>query len=111
VFGFEMSRSREDETLAHSSGNTIGLAHYGNLNGPVIFYFHDQGSSRLEGVWWAKPAEAVGVHIIALDRPGTGLSSVQPNRTMLDWPLVVSEVAQRLNIGQFYVLGGELGGT
>ncbi|KFY02858.1 hypothetical protein O988_01857 [Pseudogymnoascus sp. VKM F-3808] len=106
-----MSRSRENETLVLSSGNTIGLAHYGDLDGPVVFYFHGQGSSRLEGVWWAKPAEAVGAHIIALDRPGIGLSSVQPNRKMLDWPLVVSEVAQRLNIDQFYVLGGELGGT
>ncbi|KFX94725.1 hypothetical protein V490_04218 [Pseudogymnoascus sp. VKM F-3557] len=106
-----MSRPRENETLVLSSGNTIGLAHYGDLDGPVVFYFHGQGSSRLEGVWWAKPAEAVGAHIIALDRPGVGLSSVQPNRKMLDWPLVVSEVAQRINIDQFYVLGGELGGA
>lgn len=100
----------ENETLTLSSGNTIGLAHYGDLDGPVVFYFHGQGSSRLEGVWWAKPTEAVGAHIIALDISGMGLSSVQPNRKMLDWPLVVSEVAQNLNIDQFYALGGELGG-
>lgn len=105
-----MSRSRENETLKLSNGNTIGLAHYGDLDGPVVFYFHSLCSSRLEGVWWAKPAEALGAHIIALDRPGIGLSSIQPNRTIVDWPLVVSEVAQNLSIKQFYALGCELGG-
>lgn len=106
-----MLRSRENETLYLSSGNTIGLAHYGDPDGPVVFYFHGLCTSRLEGAYWAKAAESVGAHIIALDRPGIGLSSAQPNRKLLEWPLVVSEVAQNLKIDQFYVLGTTAGGA
>ncbi|KFY88743.1 hypothetical protein V498_06677, partial [Pseudogymnoascus sp. VKM F-4517 (FW-2822)] len=61
--------------------------------------------------YWAKAAESVGAHIIALDRPGIGLSSAQPKRKLIDWPLVVSEVAQNLKIDQFYVLGTTAGGS
>lgn len=106
-----MIRSRDNETVHLSNGNTIGLAHYGDPDGPVVFYFHGLGGSRLEGAYWAKAAESVGAHIIALDRPGIGLSSAQPKRKLLDWPLVVSEVAQNLKIDQFYVLGTTAGGS
>ncbi|KFY94094.1 hypothetical protein V498_04053 [Pseudogymnoascus sp. VKM F-4517 (FW-2822)] len=106
-----MIRSRDNETVHLSNGNTIGLAHYGDSDGPVVFYFHGLGASRLEGAYWAKAAESVGAHIIALDRPGIGLSSAQPKRKLLDWPLVVSEVAQNLKIDQFYVLGTTAGGS
>lgn len=106
-----MIRSRDNETVHLSNGNTIGLAHYGDPDGPVVFYFHGLGGSRLEGAYWAKAAESVGAHIIALDRPGIGLSSAQPKRKLLDWPLAVSDVAQNLKIDQFYVLGTTAGGS
>lgn len=106
-----MSDSQESETFKLSSGNTIGLAHYGDLNGPAIFYFHGLPSSRLEGAVWAKAAQAVGAHLIALDRPGVGLSTLQPDRKLLDWPSIVSEAAEHLKIDQFHVLGTSGGGA
>ncbi|KAK2765497.1 hypothetical protein FQN54_008351 [Arachnomyces sp. PD_36] len=105
-----MSDSQESETVKLSSGKTIGLAHYGDLNGPAIFYFHGLPSSRLEGKVWAKAAQTTGAHLIALDRPGVGLSTLQPNRTLLDWPSIVSEAAEHLKIEQFHVLGTSGGG-
>lgn len=105
------SQPQESETIKLSSGKTIGIAHYGDINGPAVFYFHGSPSSRLEGAVWAKAAQATGAHIIALDRPGVGLSTLQPDRKLLDWPPIVAEVAEHLKIEQFYVLGMSGGGA
>lgn len=107
----QTQQPQDSETIQLSSGKTIGLAHYGDVNGPAIFYFHGLPSSRLEGAVWAKAAQAAGAHIIALDRPGVGLSTLQPGRKLTDWPAIVTEVADSLKIEQFYVLGTSGGGA
>lgn len=53
---------------------------------------------------------SVGVRIVALNRPGYGASTYQPNRRIVDWPRDVAEVADQLRIGRFAVLGVSGGG-
>jgi len=48
--------------------------------------------------------------VIATDRPGIGLSEFQPNRTLLDWPPVIEELATHLGCQKFHVLGVSGGG-
>jgi pimeloyl-ACP methyl ester carboxylesterase len=48
--------------------------------------------------------------MIAPDRPGYGLSDFQKDRTYLDWPDDVSELADHLGIDRFAVLGWSSGG-
>ena len=55
-------------------------------------------------------AGARGVRLIALDRPGMGLSDYQPRRTLVDWPDDVGQVAAALGLDRFAVLGISGGG-
>ena len=48
--------------------------------------------------------------MIALDRPGFGLSDFKPGRTMAEWPDHVAQVADALGIQRFAVLGVSAGG-
>jgi pimeloyl-ACP methyl ester carboxylesterase len=50
------------------------------------------------------------IRVIALDRPGFGGSTFQPNRGLLDWPRDVAEAADILGIDRFDVLGVSAGG-
>jgi pimeloyl-ACP methyl ester carboxylesterase len=43
--------------------------------------------------------------MIALDRPGMGLSDHQPRRTLVDWPDDVNQAAAALALDRFAVLG------
>lgn len=45
------------------------------------------------------------IRLVAPDRPGIGLSTFQPNRRILDWPVDVLALANHLKISQFYILG------
>ena len=49
-------------------------------------------------------ADDLGARIVSLDRPGIRDSTFQPNRTLLDWPPLVAEVAAALQIEKFRVL-------
>ena len=50
------------------------------------------------------------MRLIAIDRPGMGLSSFQPGRALVDWPDDVVEVAASLGLDRFAVLGISGGG-
>ena len=51
-----------------------------------------------------EPARALGVRIISPDRPGISDSSMQPNRTLADWPRVLERLVDHLCIGEFRIL-------
>src|SRR6266571_6123377 len=48
-------------------------------------------------------ARELGVRIISPDRPGIRDSSFQPNRKLIDWPDVVEQLANHLEIDQFRI--------
>jgi pimeloyl-ACP methyl ester carboxylesterase len=64
----------------------------------------------LEGRLGDEAAKAKGVRLIALDRPGMGLSDYQPGRTLVDWPHEVLELAAALGLERLAVLGISGGG-
>lgn len=49
-------------------------------------------------------ARDLGVRIISPDRPGVNESAFQKERTLLDWPVMLREIATQLGIGKFRVL-------
>lgn len=95
-------------TLA--DGRKLGYLTVGSETGRPIFYNHGWPSSRLEAMMLERAAERVNGRLIAIDRPGYGLSDFQPERTLLDWPDDVVELADGLGVDQFYVLGLSGGG-
>jgi pimeloyl-ACP methyl ester carboxylesterase len=106
----EAPGSAEDETLALHDGRRLGYAQYGRPDGEPIFYFHGHPGSRLEARFARQAAAEAGHRLIALDRPGYGLSDLRPGRAITDWPDDVAEAADQLGLGRFSVAGASGGG-
>ncbi|KAF2670784.1 alpha/beta-hydrolase [Microthyrium microscopicum] len=101
------------ETLTLKDGRTLAYAKYGATANPKtypILYFNGTPGSHLECQLLDRPAQALGIPLIATDRPGFGASSFQENRTLLNWPQDVLELANHLDIEKFSVLGLSGGG-
>jgi pimeloyl-ACP methyl ester carboxylesterase len=100
------TQPQSSQTLKLPTDRTLGYAIFGSPPSPdipTIFYFHGFPTSRLEGV--LLKSKKFPLTVIAIDRPGMGLSSFQPGRRILDWPSDVLTIADQLNIAQFYGLG------
>lgn len=95
----------EPKLLRLSGGQQIAVDEYGDPAGEPVFFLHGWPASRLQGAGFGPAAQALGVRIIAPDRPGIGLSPHQPDRRLLDWPPVMAELADALGLSCFRVLG------
>ncbi|MCI4674074.1 alpha/beta fold hydrolase [Candidatus Mycolicibacterium alkanivorans] len=98
------------DVIRLADGRTIGYVEYGDRDGRALLYFHGHPGSRLEAELLAPAAEDGGIRLLGVDRPGMGLSSYQPRRQLLDWPTDVAELADRLGIDRFSVVGVSGGG-
>lgn len=92
-------------------GRHIGLTQYGDLEGFPVFFFHGTPGSRVMFLDDDPISQELGIRLICLDRPGFGLSTPLPDRTILDWAKDVLEVADDLGIQHFSVMGVSGGGA
>lgn len=106
--GFTFSSA--GKTVKLSDGRTLAYLDIGNPEGRPLFYFHGGPGSRLEGFLFDELCWKLEIRMIAPDRPGFGLSDLQENRTYLEWPNDVRELADQLGIDRFAVLGWSSGG-
>jgi pimeloyl-ACP methyl ester carboxylesterase len=90
-----------------ADGRRLGYAEWGSLDAPPILYCHGFPSNRreLDLIQPVLERRQVDALVVALNRPGYGPSTFQPNRRFLDWPRDVAEAADKLGIGDFAVLG------
>lgn len=104
--------SNLNQQIQLPDGRRLGYDERGALNGKPLFYFHGSPSSRLEADLYLTDEllHALTIRLIAVDRPGMGLSDFQANRRLLDWSKDVVALADHLNIERFPVLGYSLGG-
>jgi pimeloyl-ACP methyl ester carboxylesterase len=100
----------EDRRVRLRDGRRLGYAESGTPAGAAVFFFHGLGTSRVICPPDEAPALALGVRLIAVDRPGIGISDPQPGRRLLDWPLDVAQLADQLGIERFSVIGWSGGG-
>lgn len=93
-------------------GRRLGYDERGALDGKPLFYFHGSPSSRVESTLFVSDEllQTLDVRLIAVDRPGSGLSDFQPNRRFMDWHKDVSELADHLKLERFAILGYSGGG-
>lgn len=106
----KMSTSPQHQTFTLPDGRLLGFAEYGSLSDHPLLYFHGYPCCRLEGGPAAALASRHGFRLIALDRPGFGLSSPLPDRRFSDWPEDVRAFAEGMQIPRFAVLGLSGGG-
>ena len=97
-------------TLVLPDGRALGYLQVGAADGPAVFHFHGHGSSRLEALMLEEQALALGLRVIALDRPGIGRSDPRAGDRLLDWPADVAAAADHLGIETFAVQGMSAGG-
>ncbi len=102
--------AEDDHLLRLADGRHVSYLDLGDPDGLPVVSCHGGLSSRLEVLPAADAAEALGVRLIAPDRPGVGGSARQPGRTLLDWPADVVELTEALGIERFAVMGWSLGG-
>ncbi|TDZ25660.1 hypothetical protein Cob_v001267 [Colletotrichum orbiculare MAFF 240422] len=98
------------KTFTLPDGRTLGYSQYGLSTGKPIFYCHGLPGSRVEAGHLHEAALETGARIIATDRPGIGLSTFQPGRTLLDHPKDLAHLAAHLKLDQFGVMGASGGG-
>lgn len=89
----------------------LAYAEFGAASGVPVVYCHGAGSSRLEPLLIGDDIfKHYGLRVIAPDRPGMGRSDFQRGRTLSDYPHDIRYLANKLEIGQFAIMGVSGGG-
>lgn len=100
----------EPQYFRLSARVTICHQTYGAARGTPYLYFHGLPGCRLECRLLDRAARAIGARIVAMDRPGYGGSSPQPQLGLRDWISQVGLLADSLGLERFGVLGLSGGG-
>jgi pimeloyl-ACP methyl ester carboxylesterase len=77
----------------------------------AVLWCHGGPGSRLEPAYLRRVASEAGLRIIGIDRPGYGLSTPQPGRTIAAWVPEALAVADHLGLGPFAAVGISTGGA
>ncbi len=102
--------AQRDGWLYLRDGRRVGFLACGDASGRPVFYCHGFPGSRLEVLLADRIASQKGIRLIGVDRPGYGLSDDRPGRRLRDWADDVAEMADRLGIERFSILGASGGG-
>lgn len=102
--------SSDSQTCPLPDGRVLGFAEYGDPAGHPLLYFHGFPSSRLEASVAHAAAWRNGLRLLALDRPGCGLSTPQSGRHVADWAEDVRAFGQQQQLSRFAIVGFSGGG-
>lgn len=98
----------EGETISLPDGRQLGYLIVGK--GKPVFFFHAHPGSRLEVLLLKGVATSKHLQIVAVDRPGFGLSTFALKRRICDFASHVSFLADHLEIDKFTLVGLSGGG-
>lgn len=98
-----------DQTILLPGGRSLGYAEYGAPDGSPVLFFHGAPGSRYVHADMADIATQRRIRLIAVDRPGYGLSGPQPGRTILDWPNDIAALSDALDIKHFAIISFSCG--
>jgi pimeloyl-ACP methyl ester carboxylesterase len=82
----------------------MGYAEYGVPDGTPVIYLPGLHQSRLAARLMSAPCEDLGIRLVAVDRPGFGLSSGKEHRTIAGWPVDLTELLDHLAIADCAML-------
>lgn len=91
-------------------GRRLAFTESGDLEGTPVIFLHGNPGSRYMRHPNDRLTASLGVRLIAPDRPGYGLSDYQPERTLLDFPEDIAQLANMLRLGRFAIFGVSAGG-
>ena len=94
----------ESKIFSLKEGGSLAYVEYGDGNGIPVFFFHGWPSSKTMAQLTDAVARELDVRIISPDRPGICESAFQTERTLLDWPGVLEQMANHLGLGRFHIM-------
>ena len=101
----------ESRTLTMPDGRAVGYADFGPADAAAVLWCHGGPGSRLEPLADAPAAREAGYRFIGVDRPGYGLSTPQPGRTIAGWVPDGLAVLDALGVERCIVAGISTGGA
>ena len=101
----------ESLTLTMPDGRDVGYADFGPTGATPVLWCHGGPGSRLEPLADAPAARDAGYRFIGIDRPGYGLSTPQPGRSIGGWVPDAIAVLDALEIERVAVAGVSTGGA
>jgi pimeloyl-ACP methyl ester carboxylesterase len=94
-----------------TGGRRLGYAEYGDPSGPVVLWFHGTpGARRQFPLLGRRAAEELGLRVVLVERPGSGLSDPHPYDAVADWATDMAQVADALGAERLGVVGLSGGG-
>jgi pimeloyl-ACP methyl ester carboxylesterase len=91
-----------DRSMRLRDGRILALSDEGD-GWPLVWLSGTPGSRR--ALVGKEAARRAGARIVALERPGFGLSDFKRGRRVVDWPRDVAEVADQLGLARFALAG------
>jgi pimeloyl-ACP methyl ester carboxylesterase len=93
-----------EQIVQLDKGGIVAFQEYGDPGGVPVIFCHGWPSSRTMAQLADEAARALGIRIISPDRPGISGSSLHFDRRLSDWPSLVEQLADNLQIGEFRIL-------
>jgi pimeloyl-ACP methyl ester carboxylesterase len=92
-------------------GRRLGFAEFGDPSGDPVLWFHGTpGGRRQFPLLGRRAAEKLGLRVVVVGRPGSGLSDPHPYESVADWARDVTHVADALGAERLGVVGLSGGG-
>ncbi|WP_205669382.1 alpha/beta fold hydrolase [Amycolatopsis suaedae] len=91
-----------------SDGRVLGWAEWGPRDGRPVLFSPGAATSRSLG-FGSSVVDGLGVRLIAVDRPGLGVSTPAPGRTFAGFAADIAELSERLGLGRPAMVGNSQG--
>jgi pimeloyl-ACP methyl ester carboxylesterase len=102
----ELTPPRFEGTVRVRRARKLGIAEFGRPDGQPVFWLHGTPGARRQIPEEARQiADASGLRIVGIDRPGVGLSTPHLYDSVADWVPDLELVADQLGIDRFSTIG------
>lgn len=91
-------------TTRLADGRNLGWAAWGPADGDPVLFFGGAATGRSLG-FGADVLDRLNVQLIAVERPGLGVSDPAPARTLSDWPRDIAQLAADLDLTDCRIVG------
>jgi len=106
-----VEKPRAEGRFYLANGRRLGFAEYGDPSGAVVLWFHGTpGGRRQLPLLARRAAEKLGLRVVLVERPGSGLSDAHPYQAVADWAADMALVADALGAQRLGVVGLSGGG-
>src|SRR5215468_3392088 len=106
-----VEKPRSEGRFYLPTGRRLGFAEFGDPSGDPVLWFHGTpGGRRQFPLLGRRAAEELGLRVVVLGRPGTGLSDPHRYESVADWAADVAHVADALGVEKVGVAGLSGGG-